>query len=65
MSVCLCVCVSFNNSGTAGPIWLQLGHEMVLGQKNPDLGTHFSENPEKPILAENYKTFLAFILEKF
>ena len=31
---------------------------MGLGQKNPDLGPGFSENPEKPILTGNYKIFL-------
>ena len=23
LSVCMCVCLSLNNSGTAGPIWLK------------------------------------------
>ena len=32
---------------------------MVSGQKkNPDPGSSFSGNPEKPILAGNYKIFL-------
>ena len=31
---------------------------MVLGQKIPDPGSGFSENPEKTILAGNYKIFL-------
>ena len=31
---------------------------MVLCKKNADLGSGFSENPEKTILAGNYKIFL-------
>jgi|OM-RGC.v1.034111666 hypothetical protein len=56
--------VSLNNSGNAGPIWLnffcqlRLGHGMVLGQKNLDPRSGFSVNPEKPILAGNCKIFL-------
>ena len=46
--------MSLNNSGTAGPTWLSL---FLLApywsgdgfrQKNPDPGSGFSENPEKP-----------------
>ena len=31
---------------------------MVLGKKNPDPGSGFSENPENPILEGNHKIFL-------
>ena len=48
------VCLKLNNFGTGGPIWL---NGMVLDQKNPDPGSGFSENPENPILAGNYKFF--------
>ena len=40
----LSVFMLLNNSGTAGPIWL---NGMALGQKNKDLGSGFSKNPVK------------------
>ena len=52
------------SSGTAGPIWLNF---LLLAlswsrdgfrPKNPDPGSGFSVNPEKPILVGNYKIFL-------
>ena len=59
MYVCMYVCLKLNNSGTAGPIWLSL---FLLAPswsrdgfrlKNPDPGSGFSENPEKPISRQN------------
>ena len=49
------VCLQPISSITAGLIWLNffcqlhLGHRVVLGQKNLDLGSSFSGNPEKQI----------------
>ena len=58
--VCLYVCVPLNNSGTAEPIWINF---FLLapswsrdGFRLKKIG--FSENPENPILAGNFKTFL-------
>ena len=54
------VCVSLNNSGTAGPIWLNFfllappwSEDGFRLKKIPDPGSGFSENTEKPILAGN------------
>ena len=64
------VCLKLNNSGTAGPIglnffllalsWSQDGFRL---KKIPDPGSGFSDDPENPILAGNYKLFLQKIFE--
>ena len=69
---CVFVCVRLNNSGTAGPIWLnffllapswsQSGFRL---KKNPDPGSGFSGNPEKTriLVISTENTQISFFMQ--
>ena len=70
--VCVCVCVRLNNSGTAGPIWLNfffVSSVLVTGwfqaKKNPDQGSGFSGNPEKNRFLGYYLTNLPEMFREY
>ena len=54
--VCVYVCSRPISSGTA--VSSILGQLRFKAKKIPDPGSGFSENPENPILAGNYRIFL-------